>query len=226
MLEHGIQMQQVLDHGYVLYIDSMGTDITPAESARMSYGAKGRGWDNGDGKLIKRLLRDGHTSPFEFNEIAFEIQAPIFVARQMVRHRTANWSEFSMRYADASKLSSDDILFYTPTEWRRAHPQLELFGPTTDSGTVSQDYAFAMRNCIETYKGLVAQGVSNELARLVLPASVYTRWRWKMDYHNLMKFLKLRQASDAQWETQRYANAIAKVTSQVWPRLMELSENN
>ena len=225
MIADGIQMQQVLDHGYVQYIDHMGTDITPAESARMSYGAKARGWDNGDGKLIKRLLRDGHTSPFEFNEIAFEIQAPIFVARQMVRHRTANWSEFSMRYADASKLSGDDILFYTPTEWRRANPQLELFESTPNSPTVSQDYAFAMRNCIETYQHLVSQGVSNELARMVLPTSVYTRWRWKIDYHNLVKFLKLRQDSDAQWEMQQYANAIKAVTAQVWPKLIEANEN-
>lgn len=225
MMSDGIQMQQVLDHGYVLYKDHMGTDITPAESARMSYGAKGRGWDNGDGKLIRRLLRDGHTSPFEFNEIHFEIQAPIFVARQMVRHRTANWSEFSMRYADANKLDEGGISFYTPQQWRPAHTQLELFGAETSSLTFSQDYAFAMRNCIETYNSLISQGVSNELARMVLPTSVYTRWRWKMDYHNLMKFLKLRQASDAQWEMQQYANAIAKVTAQVWPRLMEVNES-
>lgn len=211
----------VLDYGYVKYIDHMGTDITPAEAARMSYGAKARGWDEGDGKLIKRLLRDKHTSPFEFNEIVFEIQAPIFVARQMVRHRTANWSEFSMRYADASKVSGQ-IQYYTPAKWPRG--SRSSTSGTEDNDTVlSQRYEHTMREAIACYNDLLVKGATKEQARIVLPTSVYTKWRWKIDFHNLSNFFRLRLADDAQYETREYAKAIYSITEQVWPKLVEAS---
>ena len=212
---------KVLDHGYVKLIDKMGDDCTPAESARLSYAGSRRGWDEGDGRLTKRLLKDRHTSPFEFNEIVFEIQAPIFIARQMVRHRTANWSEFSMRYSDASKLD-EEILIYSPANW---------YGNDSDeSSTRVAELAFEYRAHIERsrwlYRQLVEQGVAKEEARIVLPVSTYTRWKWKMDFHNLNHFLRLRTAMDAQREMREYANAIKELTSQVWPRLVEASESN
>ena len=212
---------KVLDHGYVKLIDKMGDDCTPAESARLSYAGSRRGWDEGDGRLTKRLLKDRHTSPFEFNEIVFEIQAPIFIARQMVRHRTANWSEFSMRYSDASKLD-EEILIYSPANW---------YGNDSDeSSTRVAELAFEYRAHIERsrwlYRQLVEQGVAKEEARIVLPVSTYTRWKWKMDFHNLNHFLRLRTAMDAQPEMREYANAIKELTKQVWPRLVEASESN
>lgn len=214
---------KVLDSGYVRYIDHMGTDITPAESARMSYGTAARGWDNGDGRLIERLLRDRHTSTFEFNEIAFEIQAPIFVARQMVRHRTANWSEFSMRYADANKLGLE---IYTPEQWRAntslTNRQSSGLSPYLDSATIGARYRHACNELRGAYNDLIVAGVAREQARLILPVATYTKWRWKMDFHNLSHFLNLRLAEDAQWETQQYAQAIKSITATVWPRLMAL----
>jgi thymidylate synthase (FAD) len=214
----------VLDHGYVKLIDSMGTDITPAESARRSYGATARGWDEGDGKLIERLLRDGHTSPFEFNEIVLEMQAPIFVARQLVRHRTASWSEFSMRYADASRVSGQ-ILFYTPDQFRLQsgiNAQLSYAG-TLDESVVKARYRAAVREALGAYNDLIVAGVAREQARAVLPTCVYTKWRWKQDFHNLTKMLKLRNAPDAQYETQLYAQAVREIALSVWPQLGALA---
>ena len=211
---------KVLDHGYVKLIDKMGDDCTQAESARLSYAGTRRGWDEGDGRLTKRLLKDKHTSPFEFNEIVFEIQAPIFIARQMVRHRTANWSEFSMRYSDAGKLA-EEILIYSPANWHG--------NDSSESSTRVAELAFEYRAHIERsrwlYRQLVEQGVAKETARIVLPVSTYTRWKWKMDFHNLNHFLRLRTAMDAQPEMREYANAIKELTKQVWPRLVEASEN-
>ena len=213
---------KVLDHGYVKLIDKMGDDCTPAESARLSYAGTRRGWDEGDGRLTKRLLKDRHTSPFEFNEIVFEIQAPIFIARQMVRHRTANWSEFSMRYSDASKLGSE-ILIYAPSSWEHSGSMEER----PQEGRLAE-LAFEYRAHAERarwlYRQLVENGVAKETARIVLPVSTYTRWKWKMDFHNLNHFLKLRTAMDAQPEMREYANAIKDLTKQIWPRLVEASE--
>ena len=211
---------KVLDHGYVKLIDKMGDDCTPAESARLSYVGTRRGWDEGDGRLTKRLLRDRHTSPFEFNEIVFEIQAPIFIARQMVRHRTANWSEFSMRYSDADKLAGE-IHIYAPSQWKS--------DSSVEGESRLAELAFEYRAHAERarwlYRQLVEQGVAKETARIVLPVSTYTRWKWKMDFHNLNHFLRLRTAMDAQPEMREYANAIKELTGQVWPRLVEASEN-
>ena len=213
----------VLDHGYVQLVNHMGTDITPAESARMSYGASARGWDEGDGKLIQRLLRDGHTSPFEFNVIVYEIQAPIFVARQLVRHRTASWSEFSMRYADANKLGGK-ILVYTP-DWRTQSSDNAQVSVSWDhdGSIISERYKAAVQQSVAAYNDLIVAGVAREQARMILPTSVYTKWRMKMDFHNLTKMLKLRNAPDAQWETQQYAKAMQEIALQVWPKLGELA---
>lgn len=218
----------VLDHGFVKYIDHMGTDITPAECARMSYDAKARGWDEGDGKLIQRLLRDGHTSPFEFNEIAFEVQAPIFVARQLVRHRTANWSEFSMRYADAGKLAGE-ILYYIPASFRGQsglNAQLSLASAAIDEPVVRARYTHSVREAIGAYNDLIIAGVAREQARAVLPTCVYTKWRMKMDFHNLVKMLHLRLADDAQYETRLYAQAMRDITISIWPQLGTLALEN
>lgn len=213
----------VLDHGYVELVDHMGTDLTPAETARMSYGAKPRGWDWGDGRLTRRLLTDRHTSPFEFNEAVFEIQAPIFVARQWVRHRTANWSEFSMRYAEAERLSGDEVLYYTPNEWRRqsdADKQASVPAPLRRVPRAT--YEMGMKRAIAAYEILLGAGVAREQARMVLPVSVYTRWRWKLDFHNLDHFLRLRMDEHAQWEMQEYARAVEALLKTIWPRLMKL----
>ena len=215
----------VLDHGYVELVDHMGDDLTPAETARMSYGAKPRGWDEGDGRLTRRLLTDRHTSPFEFNEAVFEIQAPIFVARQWVRHRTANWSEFSMRYAEAERLSGDEVLFYTPSAWSyQGQANKQGSGPPIKEvgRAFTSSYEQRCREAIDTYHYLLGHGVAREQARMVLPVSVYTRWRWKLDFHNLDHFLRLRMDEHAQWEMQEYARAVEALLRTIWPKLMEL----
>ena len=215
----------VLDHGYVELVDHMGTDLTPAETARMSYGAKPRGWEEGDGRLTRRLLTDRHTSPFEFNEAVFEIQAPIFVARQWVRHRTANWSEFSMRYAEAERLSGDEVLFYTPQTWSyQGQANKQSSGPPIKEvgRAFTSVYEDRTKAAIDAYHYLLGHGVAREQARMVLPVSVYTRWRWKLDFHNLDHFLRLRMDEHAQWEMQEYARAVESLLKTIWPRLMEL----
>jgi len=212
----------VLDHGFVRVIDYMGTDSAIVQAARVSYG-KGTKKVNEDAGLINYLLRHRHTTPFEMCEIKFHIKLPIFIARQWIRHRTANVNEYSGRY------SIMDKEFYIPEpqqlavqsrlnhqgrgeslEGEEAQKVLQLL--RQDAMQVYSHYE-EMLNEDATGKKLdeSRDGLARELARMNLSLNYYTQWYWKIDLHNLLHFLSLRADSHAQYEIRVYAEAMLEI---------------
>jgi thymidylate synthase (FAD) len=212
----------VLDHGFVRVIDYMGTDSAIVQAARVSYG-RGTKKVNEDAGLINYLLRHRHTTPFEMCEIKFHIKLPIFIARQWIRHRTANVNEYSGRY------SIMDKEFYIPEpqhlaaqsrlnhqgrgeslEGKEAQRVLQLL--RADAMQVYDHYE-EMLNEDATGKKLdeSRDGLARELARMNLSLNYYTQWYWKIDLHNLLHFLSLRADSHAQYEIRVYAEAMLEI---------------
>lgn len=224
----------VLDHGFVELIEVMGDDAEPARAARISYGnTNERSWAQ-DAKLIKYLWDNQHTTPFEMIELKWRAKMPIFVARQWVRHRTANINEFSMRYADPERLSeSGEIEFYIPDEWRYPDPTNKQGSQSNPSGPYDQtveeglrdDYFTIARDAVQWYKLAQKAGIANEMARMILPVATYTEWIWKNDLHNTLHFLKLRTDEHAQWEMRCYADAMRTILHDRLPNLMNIVDS-
>ena len=212
----------LLDHGFIRVIDYMGDDSAVVQAARVSYG-KGTKKVNEDAGLINYLLRHRHTTPFEMCEIKFHVKLPIFVARQWIRHRTANVNEYSARY------SILDREFYIPApeqlgaqskknrqgkgeilEGAEARRVFELL--KADSEQVYDHYAEMLN---ENEAGEVVdpgkKGLARELARMNLTLNFYTQWYWKVDLQNFMHFLSLRADAHAQYEIRVYADAMLDV---------------
>jgi len=212
----------VLDHGFVRVVDYMGDDAAIVQAARVSYG-KGTRKISEDRGLIHYLLRHRHTTPFEMCEIKFHVKLPIFVARQWIRHRTANVNEYSARY------SVLDEEFYVPApEHLAAQSQINKQGrddalPAAEAAEIlaviknegTRAYGTYTKLLNETVKGEVIDekrsGIARELARMVLPANIYSQWYWKIDLHNLLHFLSLRADPHAQYEIRVYAEAMLDV---------------
>ena len=212
----------VLDHGFVRVIDYMGDDPAIVQAARVSYG-KGTKKVNEDAGLINYLIRHRHTTPFEMCEIKFHVKLPIFVARQWIRHRTANVNEYSARYSILDRefyIPSPDHLAAQSKSNRQGRGELvegseaarvfELL--TQDSGQV-YDHYIEMLNEDESGGALDAgrKGLARELARMNLTLNYYTQWYWKVDLHNFMHFLSLRADPHAQYEIRAYADAMLEV---------------
>jgi thymidylate synthase (FAD) len=212
MEAHLYRAHQVLDHGFIRVIDYMGDDSAIVQAARVSYGAGTKHVQNDEG-LIRYLMRHWHSTPFEMCEIKLHVKLPVFVARQWIRHRTANVNEYSARY------SILDREFYIP-----APEQLAAQSTVNNQGrgevlsgaeaarvleTLKRDAA----TCYDHYEAMLSQdgqqGLARELARMNLPMNIYTQWYWKVDLHNLFHFLRLRADHHAQYEIQVYARAIA-----------------
>lgn len=189
---------KVLDKGFVELVDHMGDDSRIVEAARISYNAKEA---KSEAAFIKQLWQLGHTSPFEQVVFTFRIKCPIFVARQVMRHRTARVNELSLRYTESA------LDFYIPPDERLGEH------PDTARGYLETLYTQAA-GC---YKTMIASRVKKEVARCVLPVSVYTEFFWQMDLHNLLHFLTLRGSINAQWETRQYAEAIETLVRDVCP---------
>lgn len=206
----------VLDHGFVSLVDYMGNDEDVIRAARVSYGAGTKTVSTNRG-LIRYLLRHRHTTPFEMVELKFHIKMPIFVARQLVRHRTASINEYSGRY------SLMPMLFYTPDEQNfalQSKSNRQGRGEQADQLLYNRfvhDVKMIRADSSELYEQMVTDGVARELARIDLPLSMYTEWYWKIDLHNLLHFLGLRADSHAQWEIQQFANPIAGMVDRVAP---------
>ena len=218
----------VLDHGFVRVIDYMGDDAAVVQAARVSYG-KGTRKISDDAGLINYLLRHRHTTPFEMCEIKYHVKLPIFIARQWIRHRTANVNEYSARY------SILDREFYIPTEDHLAaqsHSNRQGRGNSLvgqeakrimdilrEDAQMTYDHYIDMLN--EDEEGNVIddnkEGLARELARMNLTLNTYTQWYWKVDLHNLLQFLSLRNDAHAQYEIQVYANAILKTVKRWCP---------
>jgi len=206
----------VLDHGFVRVIDYMGDDAAICQAARVSYGKGTKSVQNDEG-LIRYLMRHWHSTPFEMCEIKLHVKLPVFVARQWIRHRTANVNEYSARY------SILDREFYIPArEALAAQSEINNQG----RGEVLSDEA-ALKvleilkgdatRCYDHYEEMISadgkEGLARELARMNLPANIYTQWYWKVDLHNLLHFLRLRADAHAQYEIRVYADAICKVVA-------------
>jgi len=202
----------VLDHGFIRVIDYMGDDAAIVQAARVSYGAGTKHVQNDEG-LIRYLMRHWHSTPFEMCEIKLHVKLPVFVARQWIRHRTANVNEYSARY------SILDREFYIPApEHLAAQSTVNNQGrgevlTGEESARVLEVLKSDANRAYDHYEAMLSQdgqqGLARELARMNLPANIYTQWYWKVDLHNLFHFLRLRADPHAQYEIRVYAEAIA-----------------
>lgn len=222
----------VLDHGLVALIDSMpaAVDVVDGwgsgdqrivDAARVSIAGRGVRPVSDDKKLLRYLLANRHTSPFEKVRFEFDVKLPIFIARQWIRHRTGSFNEMSARYGVMPNE------FYIPAVDRMQAQSKDNKQASGDALPV--DVAEHLRAGIEhnneasfaVYELMIGNGLARELARMVLPVNLYTRWWWTVDLHNLMHFLRLRLHSHAQYEIRVYAEAIRELVRSVAPCAME-----
>jgi thymidylate synthase (FAD) len=213
----------VLTHGYVVLVDYMGGDAAIVQAARVSYGA-GTKSVRDDRGLVRYLMRHRHTTPFEMVELKFLIRLPIYVARQMVRHRTANINEYSQRYSIVP-----DEFDLPPAEDIREQSKRNRQGrgealPPSVAEKFRADLERVSTDAYAAYASALEAGVARETARLVLPLSYYTEWYWKTDLHNLFHFLSLRLDSHAQEEIRRYAAELSAIARAVAPVATEAFE--
>lgn len=201
--------------GYVQYIDHLGSDASIVEQARLTAQSEGRS-DAQDTQLLEYLMRHRHTTPFEFAEIIFEIQLPIDVARQLIRHRTANCNEYSTRYSPAIDMQNLAGPYRVQAKSNRQGSDGVVDDTLQDSlGSAEEETVEAVK---DFYKHMLDEGVSREQARRVLPLSTYTKMRWKLDVHNLFHFLGLRLDSHAQLEIREMAGGIANIVKKLYPK--------
>ncbi|MBK46237.1 MAG: thymidylate synthase (FAD) [Roseovarius sp.] len=228
MEAHLYTAHPVLDHGFVRVIDYMGDDAAICQAARVSYGRGTKSVQNDEG-LIRYLMRHWHSTPFEMCEIKLHVKLPVFVARQWIRHRTANVNEYSARY------SILDREFYIPApEALAAQSSTNNQGrgaaldPEEAARVLDILRSDAMR-AYDHYEAMIAtegqQGLARELARMNLPANIYTQWYWKTDLHNLLHFLRLRADAHAQYEIRVYAEAICKIVADWVPHTWRAFED-
>ena len=205
-----------LDKGFVRLVDSMGGDDAIVQSARVSYG-KGTSKVSQDRGLIRYLMRHRHTTPFEMVEFKFHCKMPIFVARQWVRHRTANINEYSLRYSEAR----DEFYYPEPDniEFQSALNKQGRMGAVDSElkQKVQRYFKEISERSFEIYSELNEAGVARELARAVLPVNLYTEWYWKNDLHNLLHFIGLRSDGHAQYEIRVFSDAMASFVKEVAP---------
>lgn len=214
MEAHLYEAKPVLDHGFIRVIDYMGDDNAITQAARVSYGKGTKSVKNDEG-LIRYLMRHWHSTPFEMCEIKLHVKLPVFVARQWIRHRTANVNEYSARY------SILDREFYIPApEHLAAQSVINNQGrgealQGDEAARVLEFLKADSNRAYDHYEEMISedgqQGLARELARMNLPANIYTQWYWKVDLHNLFHFLRLRADSHAQYEIRVYADAICDV---------------
>ncbi len=207
----------VLDHGFVRLDDAMADDLSVVNGARVSFARHKEAMDESDEGLIRFLMRDRHGTPFEHNSFRFHIRAPIFVAREWMRHRVGSFNEFSLRYARAT----DD--FYIPeaddVRSQVGKPGAYSFEPVPDEiARATQEKLQAVyETAYLAYEQLVELGVARELARCALPVGAYTEFYWTINARSLMNFLSLRNSETAQREIRRYAEACELFLEQLMP---------
>ena len=206
----------VLDHGFIRVVDYMGDDAAICQAARVSYGKGTKSVQNDEG-LIRYLMRHRHSTPFEMGEVKLHVKLPVFVARQWIRHRTANVNEYSARY------SILDREFYIPAPEHIAAQSVvnnqgrgeALTG--AEAARVLDILKTDSERSYDNYQAMISddgqRGLARELARMNLPANIYTQWYWKVDLHNLLHFLRLRADAHAQYEIRVYADAICSVVA-------------
>lgn len=216
--------KQVLDHGYLLTLDTMGSDLTIVNSARVSFDKSVESLGRRDYSLIDYLISHRHDSVLRHCAMSFEIYAPLFVARQWWKHHVGatavddqnGWNESSRRYV------TEEPQFYVPASWRAASDNKKQGSSGEVPDDISDKYSDILRYFADTgmnmYNNAMNDGIATEQARLFLPAySMYIRWRWTASLNALLHFIDLRRHDGAQWEIQQYANVLAEEVKKAFP---------
>lgn len=217
----------VLDEGYVRLVDVLGDDLSVVNAARVSYDKESTDFTEKDGKLINFLLREKHTSPFRHAALTFEVYAPLFVARQWWKYAVASshvddqngWNESSRRYI------TEEEKFYIPLshEWRsRPANSKQGSGDPVEEEVGAKHFHRLVETIVagtQAYHDAMNDGVAPEIARLFLPAyGMYVRWRWTTSLQGVLTFLDQRLEHDAQYEIQKYAEAVLDLTKDAFPK--------
>jgi len=214
-----------LNAGFVRLVDYMGGDESIVQAARVSYG-KGTKTVSEDRILLRYLMRHLHTTPFEMVELKFHVKLPIFVARQWIRHRTANVNELSGRYS----IMKDEFYIPLADTVKRQSVRNKQGRSEDDLSPELQQKVLdvLLRDQLTTYKHyeeFLNDNIARELARINLPLSLYTEWYWKIDLHNLIHFLHLRMDKHAQFEIRIYAEAMGEIVKRVAPMAWDAFED-
>ena len=216
--------QNVLDKGFVEVIDSLGSDLTVVNSARVSFGKRKEKFTDGDRKLVRYLAKYKHFSPFRHIQVQFHIKAPEFVMRQWYKHvvgieTTSNsstkdhaWNEISGRYVPVED-------FYTPEIFRQQSEDNKQAteGAVKDQETAKHHWNVAMFHAKEQYDKLLKMGVGKEQARGILPLNQYTEVYWTASFQAIMNFIELRYEKTSQWEIQEYAKVLLDIVTELFP---------
>jgi len=208
---------RVLDHGFVRLDEAMADDLSVVNAARVSFGRRKEEMDEADGGLIRFLMRDRHGTPFEHNAFRFHIRAPIFVAREWMRHRIASYNEFSLRYAKASEdfylPAAEDVRTQVgkPGAYSFEPVEAEVAERAREELQAIYDQAYG------AYQRMVEMGVARELARCALPVGAYTEFYWTVNARSLMNFISLRAHEAAQREIRYYAQAVEAFFAEKMP---------
>lgn len=218
-----INKLDVLDHGFVRLVESMGSDLSVVRNARVSYDADWRAGENegSDKRLIKYLYRHGHNTPFESVIFTFDVKLPIFVARQWMRHRTWSYNEISARYKELPEE------YYVPDPsvigvQSKDNKQMRLIDcENYDAWSSAELIDIQCKQSFEAYRQLIEDDVPRELARIVLPVGTYTHMFATVNLNNLFKFIKERQHEHAQYEIRVYAEAMLELIKPVAPVCVE-----
>jgi thymidylate synthase (FAD) len=214
-----------LDKGFVRLIDVMGDDSAIVQAARVSYGS-GTKQVHEDRGLIRYLMRHLHTTPFEMVEFKFHVKLPIFVARQWIRHRTANVNEYSGRYSEMK-----DEFYLPDSDQVRAQSSMNKQGRAdtafdpAEAERIRSVMSSTQQHLYDEYQQLLSTDLAREIARINLPVSNYTEWYWKIDLHNLFHFLRLRIDPHAQYEIRVYGEAMAEIAKAAVPLAYEAFED-
>ena len=192
----------------VSLIDHMGSDLSVVNAARVSFGKRHSKFQDKDEKLINYLAKHNHKSPFNHAFATYHVKAPVFVARQLVKHEYMPWNEISRRYV------SDEPEFYIPEEWRLKADNVKQ---GSSKETLELSINAAMLYAAETYKRLMVAGAAPEMARMVLPQSMMTEWYWSGSLYAFAKMCGLRLKEDTQEETRRIAQLINESLSKLYP---------
>lgn len=202
---------KLLDKGYLELQEVLGSDLSIVNAARVSYLGESKG-EAQDKRLLFYLMEHRHDSPFEMGEMRFRVKTPLFVARQWMRHRMANYNEVSRRY------TAESLEFYIPVEWRKQSED----NKQASSG-IFIDHSFTslvqeqVDESLNTYHMLLEGGVSKEMARMVLPQNMYTTFIYKSDLRNILHFINLRNSPHAQYEIRIYAQAVLGFVRDYFP---------
>ncbi len=217
---------QVLDKGYIRLVDTLGSDLSVVNAARVSYDKEASEFTAKDAKLLQFLIREGHTSPFRHAALTFEVYAPLFVARQWWKYAVSSthvddqngWNESSRRYITEAEE------FHIPTVWRSKPENSKQGSGAPVDDVLAADYTEALESVIAMtegwYKSALEDGIAPEQARLFLPAyGMFVRWRWTVSLQGALTFLEQRLAHDAQYEITEYAKAVKSLIQAQFPEV-------